>query len=287
MKPLFELDDVAMWWAAPDYVRLTAGDPRNEDLADLYKQTAHRVVASSETSGLGWRPWTWMGYVGEACGSVAYGRSYVGHILQISGWQAADEAVLRLPFDNVPRWDVQLTVWLNEDVPSLGRRVVEASEAARDRAAHRPWRTTLIDGRGSGDTAYIGSRSSATFLRIYDKWREQGRSEEYVHAWRFELELKDSAAKPYWPSLHGPTPAPDYYAAIVLANLRSRGIHLPPIGALRDQIVPEPLRRRRPTDDSRLAWLRTQVAPSLDKLRASGVDLGVILEALGLQDAVK
>lgn len=284
-QPLFQLEDVAMWWAAPDYVRLTAKDARDEDLADLYKQAAHQVVASSETGSLGWRPWAWMGYIGESCGAVAYGRGYAGHILQISGWQAADEAVLRLPRDNVARWDVQLTVWFERDVPDLGRRVVEESERARDQVAHRPWRTTLVDGRGNGDTAYIGSRTSASFIRVYDKWRESGQSDDYVHAWRFEIELKDNAAAPYWPSLHGPPPHPDYYAAIVLANLRHRGIHLPPIGALRDLIVPEPLRRRRPTDDSRLAWLRTQVAPSLDKLRASGVQLDVILQALGLKDA--
>lgn len=271
----------AMWWAGSDYLRLTLKEGAYVDAAAIYRKAAYAVVGATTEDVSGFERWAWRGYVGERCGSVAYGSGPQGSILQVAGWQAQEEVLLSVPFDNIPRWDVQLTVWFTVDVPYVAGQCALESDEARRKVAHRPWKVAMVEGFGSGDTTYIGSRSSDSFIRIYDKWREADEAEEWRYSWRFEVEFKDGAANANWPETREALPSPDWYAALVVDTLRARGTdisHLVKVQAVRKANSPA----KATTVESRLAWLRNQVAPTVDKLLAKGVQVDTVLEALGL-----
>lgn len=279
---MFSATDVGMWHAGVDYVRLTTR-PQYDDgeTEGLYRKCARAVVAAGAEGAIEFEPWRWLGYYGERCASVAYGAGPQGCILQVAGWQAQDEALLGAPWDGVPRLDVQLTVWLTRDVPGVAAEVARRSRAASHFARGGRWKVAHIDGGDDGATAYIGSRASDSFIRCYDKWRESGRSDDYTYAWRFECEFKNEQAASIWPEKGTTTHDPDVWAQIVLSRLSAKGIVLPGVRAARRNTTP-PAPRPKTTAESRLAWLRTQVAPTIDKLLAAGVSLRHVEEALGL-----
>lgn len=276
---------VGAWFAGVDYLRLTSREvPGRGDYHRLYKQVAYALVAASSFGETDFKPWQWRGYYGEACAGVSYGRSGQGCILQASGWRAQDEALPQVSHDNVPRLDVQVTVWGTDDAPGVARVAAAASRAYASGAPGGRWGVTHIDGGEKGDTTYIGSRVSDSFIRIYDKWRESGQGDEYQWAWRFEVELKNAEAVAVWSAARATSPTPEWWAGVVYSRLRARGIVLPAL--VQAGRTPPPRAERLATStDSRLAWLRNQVAPSVDKLLAAGVPYSLVLSSLGLADA--
>jgi len=88
----------------------------------------------------------------------------------------------------VTRIDLAIDVFAQEiDI----RALASAPRVAAFPGSAKKWR--LWEGDDGGCTAYIGSRKSDKFLRVYDKAAEQKRKD--VNWTRFELELKGDAAK--------------------------------------------------------------------------------------------
>jgi DNA relaxase NicK len=151
------------------------------------------------------------------------------------------------------------------DIPMLAdcERVKDAPGSARK------W--SLVRGGDGGCTAYIGSRQSDKFMRIYDKAAE---TKQHDRAWtRFELEIKGDAAK---------------VASHAFAALRE-GEHAPYIkGVMKAMFNPiDPLYQElmsvdavhiaatRDTDDRTLEWLLGSVAKTFARTihRRSDVDV--------------
>lgn len=279
---LAEILPIGAWFAGVDYVRLTAKAGKFDDeLEAVYRKAAVNLVAGSCEGEVCWGPWYWQGYYGQRSTGVSYGSGPQGHILQVSGWQAQDVWALGVPFNNVARLDIQCTFWLETDSPGVGKRVGLLSKAASDGTHGGRWKVRTIDGHGTGDTCYIGSRESGNMWRVYDKWREQKRSDDWVNAWRFELEATDDLACALWPTYGVQEPGPDYWASVCRAQLRTRGIILPAFEK-RTTLAAQKKVKPATDDESRIAWLRNQVAPSVAKLLASGHKRDYILQALGL-----
>lgn len=276
---------VGAWFAGCDYVRLTSKENRHDDTTPmLYQRMAYAIVGKAQEGEVEFQPWAWRGYYGYTCAGVSYGTGSQGCILQVSGWKAQDEALLTLPYDNVARCDAQITVWCTSDATDVARLASKYSRLYAVDAQGGKWQTPYIDGGEAGDTAYIGSRSSDSFLRIYDKWRESGKDEQYLWAWRFEVECKNEEAKAIWPEKGSVASSAEYWASVVRSRLRQRGIVLPRLDGAKSYAPPRP-RREETSIDKRLAWLSNQVAPSIDKLVAQGVSLRHIAERLGLTGA--
>lgn len=274
------------WHAGIDYVRMTGKrEGIYGDLAALYRKAAYSLVGSTCEGEVSFKPWAWLGYYGETCNGVSYGSGPQGAIFQVSGWRASDVREMGLPYDGIPRCDIQATLWFPQDEPGLGARVADRSAKASGTMRGGRWKVRYIDGKGDGDTTYIGSRSSDSFLRIYDKQRESGDHEGYAYAWRFEAETADEKAREAWAAEGALPPGRDYWYAYVARALRARGVWLPGVSSVRLAAAPP-----RPKDEDivgkRLAWLRNGVAPAVDKLLASGVPLSTVLEQLGLSGAV-
>lgn len=273
-----------MWNASFDYVRLTSPAKGVDDEAPILYQLAQRgILAAQDASGVKLEPWAWQGYRGKSGPHIQVGSRSDGHILQASGYAADAVRELGLPFQNVPRADVAVTIWFGQDNASAIQHMAKLSRGFSTGKGGRGWRTTYIDGGEHGDTTYIGARSSDTYVRIYDKWRETGKGEEYKYAIRYECEYKGDAAKEVWTGEARISPGRAYLAGVVRATLRSRGVDLPDIGAC--DLAQAPAARTVATNtERRLAWLRNQVAPSIDKLLTDGVSRDTILASLGMSD---
>lgn len=271
-----------MWNADYDYVRLTTtGRGDVESAALLYRQALSAVLATSDEGRVALKPWLWQGYYGVSGGNVQHGTGTQGAIFQASGWAAAHARSLDLPYTGVPRVDVALTLWYEADDPGLALRISERSRAFAQRPSGRAWKVTYVDGGEDGATCYIGSRNSDVYIRCYDKWRESGKDETYRYAWRLELEAKNECAQEVWAGESRTAPDRAWLAGVVAATLRRRGIYLPDLGQVREAQAPV-ARRVESDSERRLAWLRNQVAPAVDKLLADGVSSQQIAAALGL-----
>ncbi len=146
---------------------------------------------------------------------------------------------------------------------AMSPRVKEAPGSARK------WK--LYTGEDGGRTAYIGSRKSDKFLRIYDKAVESGHTER---PWtRFELEIKGDAAKVVAAAFAA---LPDgEHAAYIKGIMRAM---FNPDDTLYQELMSAPailVKTDKDTDDNTLEWLMNSVAKTLAKtiLRRSDFDV--------------
>lgn len=142
-------------------------------------------------------------------------------------------------------------------------RVKEAPGSARK------WK--FFKGDDGGCTAYIGSRQSDKFLRIYDKAIESGQRER---PWtRFELEIKGDSAKVVAAEFAALTEGQHagYIKGIMKAMFN-------PDHTLYQALMSSPavlVKAGKDTDDNTLEWLMNSVAKTLAKtiLRRTDVDV--------------
>lgn len=260
-----------MWDAGVDYVRLTCArgrSPHNDDF-DRYENAA-RSVAALAINAPPACAWGLQGYRGFQVASVCWGERDDGCILQVSGGLADEVPFYGPHWTGVPRLDMQVTVWGLENHASVPRAAADLSEHHRGASIGRPWRITYIDGRGAGDTVYLGSRQSEVFVRIYDKAAETG-DEEYATAVRFEVELKgEEAARVYSALPAGFEAHRAYCAGVVRGRLLARGLDLPDWVQV-SSLARGKTTRTSPTTASRIEWLRKQCVPTIRRLEEAGL----------------
>lgn len=274
--------NVLIWDAAYDYVRLTARGEREDDAArQLFRVATRACVARAAGGECSLKPWYWQGYRGEAGSGAAYGSREDGHLFQASGYAAHDARGMGLLWDNVPRCDIAVTVWYEQDECSS---IADHAAISRRFSASKGvsgWKVTHIDGGEHGTTTYIGSRTSDIFIRIYDKYRESEGDKDYENAIRYEVEYKGRAAKEVWAAAHRTAPDRFYLASLVQNTCSARGAHLPRLANA--SLAEAPVVKPPQSDtDRRLAWLRNQVRPSIEKLLTAGVRPATIMQELGL-----
>jgi DNA relaxase NicK len=166
----------------------------------------------------------------------------------------------------VTRIDLAVDVF-DEDID-----IVALAGSPRDKSAPgsaRKW--SFIKGHDGGCTAYIGSRKSEKFMRIYDKAAEQGlKDRKWV---RFELEIKGDAAKEV-AAKFAVLPEGEH-AAYIKGIMRAL---FNPTDATYQAIMNAPavkVSTSKDTDDVTLEWLINSVAKTLAKTieRRSDVDV--------------
>jgi len=225
--------------------------------------------------------WAWQGYVGWQAGQISWGGRLDGVIIRVSGDLAGAYWRENLPIGhNVSRLDVAVDVWWDEEPDTMiAEHNIDTLEA-RMIANHRRWKVACVNGYGDGDTLYIGSRTSAEYIRIYNKEKKSDGNEQYKGCTRYETELHDEAAL----ALIHRGGARRGSSAFLLGEVSSL-LHRRGVGVLSSLLSSEPCNpavRRAPTSDERkLEWLRTQVQPTVKSLLTRH-DMGTILAALGL-----
>lgn len=269
-----------MWYAAPDYLTMTARMCDNiAAIGEHYDYVARTIADWLGENPRNDEPSGQNGYTGRRIGPVFWGTGYNGACLQVSGAGSEKAVALRPYWDNISRLDIQATLWYGEDYECIALHCARKSKAVADAANHRRWEVEHKNRFGGGDTCYLGSRRSARYHRIYDKWRESDKAEEWRYAWRFEVELKEGKGAEYWPSRASALPSSDYWASIVVRQFADRGIAMPrllPSAMAEEERIP----RGETSNARRLRWLASQVAPSIRKLLRAGIPLAEIVQAL-------
>jgi hypothetical protein len=276
------LKEVESWSAGADWVTMSrdvGGDVYGDGLD---WESWHRLQSAKDNDG--WvdvKQAEIQGYVGYAFPSCFWGQHATqGELLRASGKTARDAVAAKLRPDNVSRLDVQVTVWGAGTAPELiAACAKQAAGYVKGRKGPIP-RVRHISGFGRGDTCYIGSRRSDTFLRVYDKALES-KNEKYHDSVRFECELKNERAFIAYGVLNRQVHQEPAAVAIVRDAFLRHGIELPQnIGLTTpyNSYIPP-----RETNAARtLAWLRTQVGPAMIRLLTEGSTFDEINDALGL-----
>jgi DNA relaxase NicK len=183
--------------------------------------------------------------------------------------------------NNMSRCDVSLTVWGVYDQSAVIALHSEVADKHRKSLQSRPYKMRLIDGKGDGDTLYLGSRSSALFTRIYDKEREQLTDEGYKSSLRYECECKERLAFDTYQRCIATGYSSASCVAVLVGLLLGRGIHALGVGGS-SVVVTAPSQLPISTVENSLTWLEKQVSPTVRRLVREGYEEEV-LHALGLE----
>lgn len=138
----------------------------------------------------------------------------------------------------------------------------------------------LYKGRAGGDTLYVGSRQSPQMGRLYDKGVETGLTEPGKF-WRFEVEYKKPLSGQVYEKIAPrlPTDRANAIKATVGTWYDMRGV-VSPVDIIKEDAIEVTVEKRITTRDRKLAWLRTQVAPSVAQLVSAGLGKEVLSSLL-------
>ena len=213
-----------------------------------------------------------------------YSEQHERYYLQITGADAHSywRRVVLPPMVRVTRVDLAVTV----DLKMPRNLVGEAWEAlATSGPQGKTQKYTRTTGLGGGETLYVGSRQSVEMGRLYDKGIETGQSLKDTR-WRYELEVHkpraDSVCRAMYDKLSDGEPMELVFnqcAALVGMWFGTRGVN--PVFATGQVMAVEDVEVAVRTTQRRLAWLRTQVAPTVSELIQLGLGPDVA-RALGI-----
>lgn len=228
-----------------------------------------------------WRGSAWgiRGYRGEQIGSIGYGDSEQGGIVQCSGGVSTALAAKLVESGiacHCSRIDFQCTGQWNRDCKAYGRRVAhDLHKAQVSSSGGRPAKTKSIVGWGDGDSVYSGSRSSDRYLRVYDKSREQHFTTG-KNLWRWEVEFKNKLAARAWGLVSSVTIDACLTEGVVVSEVERRGVVVPWEQQSGIGVISQPGTK---SDVSRkLTWIKNQVMPTFVFLYQSG--FGDTLESM-------
>jgi DNA relaxase NicK len=255
--------------AGIDYITVSA----TAGQAQFVQQAAERLGAKRERLGDSPKRVSALGYDGVLVGPVFFGFREDGKSLfRVSGPVASEAFGLVATNEmHFTRIDIQMTIRPAGRLPNphLAKTVVRESNRRRLANKNQNYsHVRMIDGNGKGDTAMVGSRSSGKYARIYDKGAESG-DERYEGCWRYELEYKAEYADLVRDQLVDAYDREQVIVDLIVSQMEvweipafvSRGEHRPLRGA-----------PSLPTDNERsLEWIRTQVLPTINRLRAAGL----------------
>lgn len=220
----------------------------------------HLVMANYSRPEMG----VHLAFGGRALKSLAEGGQYAVDLLD---WMLQSGA-------KITRLDLAIDVFDVEIDPAILATKTRVKSAPGSAKKWRVWR-----GENGGCTAYIGSRKSEKFLRIYDKAAETG---DKSRAWtRFEIELKGNAARAasMQMSLLTDDERPQFIKGLISALFN------PDDETFQEAMKGDAVRlvTVKDTNDKSLDWLQGTVARSIAKtmLQRSDVDVwGMIVQAV-------
>lgn len=236
--------------------------------------------AADRDEGSEVRPWACYGYHGWSTDHATWAARHDGVLVRLGG-EVADShwrEVARFA-ERVTRLDCQATVYFQEPELAIAEEIYARIPGIRGREG-RPVTGRLIMGTTGGRTVYVGSRSSTSVGRVYDKGVE-GESHAPGHLWRYEVEFKREAARTTQGDLEPHDDAAAAAAWLVRQWFSRRQIEVP-FHLETAFVCNEPPRRPRST--RQIEWLARAVRPTVQRLSQRGLRERV-LSALGLRDS--
>jgi hypothetical protein len=228
------------------------------------------------------------GYEGEKFDGVSYGvRSYDLHACLVAHGHRAD-SVVQWAIENdldaeCKRFDPSALMTFRRPVPFYGeilRRATRKHQLNEGRTERVPF--TLFEKAKQDTGAYLGSRGSAIFTRIYDSdLYHKGESNQI--RWNHELELTGVAASHTWAKMRESENRAKLCAEIVTTRLKKEGIC--PKGIEDLELSPVSGTKQRSEFDVWLAWFKRSSLPrakremlegNANEVRAALIQSGIL-----------
>jgi Replication initiation factor len=261
--------------ARMDWITCTA--PHNDAGLELFWH-GNTLVTAEESAGYKQEPWSFSGYRGYQSRHARYGWGSQGAIVVVSG----ELAMVAAPAlaDKAMHWsraDVCVTCRLDDTtfnpVDDYWTWIRDEHKGTRLARTHKRFQEMH-----GGGTYYVGQRSSAIFLRCYDKYRES-KGDYPLGCWRWECELKRHLSEAMHRLWQGGSTTETYLADYVAMEWSRAELTVPWTPTAHVKRDPEV--RHRPDAERKLAWMRENIAPSV-KWTAQAVGIDKVLEALNL-----
>lgn len=253
--------------------------PKSPAFFDLW----NTIALAQYEAGNDLKTWRWNGYEGHTAGHAAYGVRGDGAYMRLSS--GASAVWWRDVFDlagRAARLDAQVTI----DGVRKGRDLAKEAKLMANRAPPRrgrPVEWSYTQTRSKGATCYVGSRTSASFARLYDKGAE-AKIGHLTGLWRYEVEMKDERAGAVARAISRQKSPDKATMGIVYHAFNRQGVR-PVFAPPADSPTVE--HERDETDDERrLRWLKEHVSITVNRLMANGLETEV-LSALGLSRVAK
>jgi len=275
--------------AGIDYITATA---TGGEKARLMYELSHHLKNESVTLGNQKKPWSMQGFHGSKAGACQSGirgeetiirlSSHLAHRYWLQAFQTAD---------NVSRLDIQATVRTPLDVNRLVGE--HFKQARRFFGSYKKKPAVTIHATNDGpSTVYFNQRISDRFGRIYNKFAESG-SDHYRNCVRYEVELKNKACtsmithlqKSSWSNTEAGRKSLEYFSQRGCSWQTSSGLpaFISEVPTFLCVLNSENQQPGVSDADRSLAWLRSGVRPTVDKL-VGQVGLKEVLVALGLSE---
>jgi len=227
------------------------------------------------------RPWAFMDFSGYQLGSACWGNSRERSIVRCYG-DAANMAWRQCAAhgSRISRLDIAVTFFPENRGDDLAELCADVVFQNRQNGFIRSdKKISLINGFGSGDTLYLGSRKSQVFARLYDK-AAQSCGREKRGTWRAELELKDEKALATARKLLHASSAEAMIAGMVGAHFGQHGVNLR-FGSEYATELPHIYKEKDERIEKMMSWLEECVRPTCAKaVVALGAD--AVIAVLGL-----
>lgn len=212
-----------------------------------------------------------LGFDGWESGGCFVGSNDTMHYAQFAGKYANDAYhMLEHPKVHISRVDLQLTVQYDTELLKEGRyQYARAIHHNKSLPEHRQRKIHLYAGSDGGDTVYVGSPSSDTRGRVYNKAKQSGDA-AYERSWRYEVVYRNqNAASVFRRITDKNTEITSVIYTEVAAWYRERGIIILDLGDNTGEAIKPPKSPR--TDvERKLRWIRNQVVPTIRKLAELG-----------------
>lgn len=248
--------------------------------SDRLIDVGQALALAAELDGNKATAWRSMGFVGQHCGQIDWGRRDRRQaIVRLSGQAAAAYLPAILPLaDTVTRLDVAVTWRAVPADPHIGRNAYSLAALWYGEHPRSALPSQTGDAAG-GFTCYLGDRRSPYYARLYNKEAERAsrddadQAKHYAGCWRYEVESHDSYAGRLAEAVTTADDPPAFIQEWLYQYWTTHGVPpaFPPSGA--SALLPG--FHRRTDDERRLRHFARNVAPSVRGLVARGREADV------------
>lgn len=246
--------------AGIDWLTGTASAQETQDvMIDLW----NAIKARHEVSRAFVRKAAWQGYAGERIEHGFFGWRQDGCCVIVSGQLSALYARDFLDVGARPsRLDLQVTGQVDGLVSSAVERMFGDARLFKPTVGSLPALKMFV-GRQGAEGLYVGRRTSEVMLRIYDKYQES-RQAVYKGCLRVEVEAKQATAQNLARTLLQAKDDREVVPGILRNLCAARGLTIPFETGGPDVVLYKT--RHLTTTESKMAWLRSQVSPTVQAL---------------------
>lgn len=247
-----------------------------------FLEVGKRILDEQRAAGGDIKPATLRDYTGHRGKHVFVGSRPADEIIVVSGpcapahWKAVSQTA-----SNVSRLDLQVSVWTHGETPNLAREQYERLTGLPP-SRGRPRSYSLIQSHPTGETLYVGKRTSDYYGRVYD-WAAAHKAGVPLTVWRFEVEIKRLPARAYCDAL---SCDPNHSISVrdrVADWFVTRGLQ---VTWSKEDSALKMLHPLQGKDRDALAWMESTVQKSVARLiKQHG--LPRVVSALGLADLVE